>query len=99
MVDLQTSMLAEVQTVRDDTNRQFRENTRALKDAVAEVSNMCDDVTRQIKALIAATKARSVDTYLNFTLWRDSNSLFSGPLAETMATTPRRLGFVDTFFL
>ena len=57
MFDLQTAILAEVQHVKDDTSRQLRENTRSLKDATSEISNLCDDLNRQMKQLVAATKA------------------------------------------
>ncbi len=47
----------ELHQAKEDTSRQLRENTRALKDATAELVNLCDDVTRQMKSLVTATKA------------------------------------------
>jgi hypothetical protein len=56
-IDLQTAILNELQHFKEDTNRQLRENTRSLKDATSEMSNTCDDLNRQMKALVAAMKA------------------------------------------
>ena len=63
MFDLQTAILTEVQHVKDDTSRQLRENTRSLKDATSEISNLCDDLNRQMKQLVAATKASRLFTF------------------------------------
>ena len=57
MLEQQTTILNEVRTFKEDSNRQQRETTRAFKDATAEMSTLCDDLTRQFKALVAAVKA------------------------------------------
>ena len=57
MLEQQSTILNEVRTFKEDSNRQQRETTRAFKDATAEISTLCDDLTRQFKALVAAVKA------------------------------------------
>jgi len=56
MLDQHAAILNEVRTFKEDSNRQMRETTRAFKDATAEMSTLCDDLTRQFKALVAAVK-------------------------------------------
>jgi len=57
MLDQHAAILNEVRTFKEDSNRQMRETTRAFKDATAEMSTLCDDLTRQFKALVAAVKS------------------------------------------
>ncbi len=76
MFDLQTTILTELQVLKEDSNRQLRETTRAFKDATSEMSTLCDDVTRQFRTLVAAVKASRYNRVYNIFVGAVSRSHF-----------------------
>lgn len=54
------AIVTEMQCLREETGRQLRDNTRALKDVKSELVNLCEDMMRQLKSLVVTMKASKV---------------------------------------
>ncbi len=51
-----------MQGYREETGRQLRDNTRALKDVKSELVNLCEDMMRQLKCLVTTMRESKVVT-------------------------------------
>jgi len=73
-VNSNNTILNEMRGLKEETGRQLRDNTRALKDVKSELVNLCEDMMRQLKTLVSTLRASKVRFPFKGNLALKSNS-------------------------